>query len=112
MSTKTPSILSTVITVILLLIFGAAVMFFLLVALNGFSERAATPALLTSLVCQGAGILLAGVLTWRLPKIFMEKFNWNKAIAVVVSIPTGLTLGGLIGSAALFIGIIVAEAMR
>ncbi len=112
MSTKTPSIISTVITVISLLIFGAAVMFFLLVALNGFSERAATPALIASLVCQGLGIVFAAVLTWRLPRIFMEKFNWNKVIAVVVSIPAGLTLGGLIGSAALFIGIVVAEALR
>lgn len=61
MSTKIPSVVSTMITTLLLLMFGSAAMFFLLVALNGFSEREAGPALIASLACQGLGIILSAV---------------------------------------------------
>lgn len=109
MSTKIPSVVSTMITILLLLMFGSAAMFFLLVALNGFSEREAGPALIASLACQGLGIILSAVLAWRLPRLFIEKFDWNSVLAVVVSIPASVLMGGVISSASLFLGVLVAE---
>ena len=64
MPTKTPSIVSTILTVILLILFGIASMFFLVVALNGFSTSEGGPALITSLVCNVIGIIATAILAW------------------------------------------------
>ncbi len=111
MTTKTPSIISTIITVILLLLIGIASMFFLLVALNGFSERQGTPALIMSLVCNSLGLILSAVMAWRLPRWFMGKFNWNSAVAIIVSVLVGLFFGSGISAVSMFIGVIVADAL-
>lgn len=111
MPTKTPSIISTIITVILLLLIGIASMFFLLAALNGFSESQGTPALITSLICNGLGIILMAVAAWRLPRWLIGKFNWNSAAAVVVSVLVGLFFGSGISAVAMFIGVIVADTL-
>ena len=109
MPTKTPSIISTVLTVLTLLVIGAASMFISLIGLNGFSERAATPALITSLVCNGLSILLATILAWRLPQWLITRFNWNKAGAVLVSVLVSGTLGGALSIITVFIGILIAQ---
>jgi hypothetical protein len=109
MPTKTPSVISTLVTVILLLLFGAAILLSLLVALNGYSEREAGPALTASFLCQGLGVILAAVLSWKLPRVFVEKFNWNPILSVMVSIPAGVLLGVLISSFSLFLGVLVAD---
>jgi len=49
------------------------------------------------------------VLAWRLPRLFIEKFDWNSVLAVVVSIPASVLMGGVISSASLFLGVLVAE---
>lgn len=109
MPTKTPSIVSTIITVILLLLFSAASMFMLLVALNGFTGSEGTPALTTSLICNGIGIILAAVLAWKLPGWLIGKFNWNSIVAVLVSALVGFFIGGGLSLVSLFIGVIVAD---
>ena len=52
MTNKTPAIIASVLTIILLVILGVVVLFTQLVALNGFSERVGTIALGVSLGCQ------------------------------------------------------------
>ena len=66
MPTKTPSIISAVLTVILLLLVGALSMFMTMVALNGFTGSEGGPALLTSLMCNGIAVILSAILAWRL----------------------------------------------
>ena len=111
MPTKTSSIISTVLTVLTLLVIGAASMFFLLVALNGFSGSAGEPGLITSLVCNVIGIILAAILAWRLPRWLIGKFNWNSIVAVIVSVLAGLFVGSGLSAIALFIGVLVADSI-
>ena len=111
MPTKTPSIVSTILTIILLLLFGAAGMFFLVVALNGFSTSEGEPALISSLVCNIIGIIVAAILAWRLPRWLIGRFNWNSIVAVIVSVLAGLFVGGGLSAIALFIGVLVADSL-
>jgi len=111
MPTKTPSIVSTILTVISLLLFGAASMFFLLVALNGFSGSEGGPALTTGAVCNGIGIILAAVLAWKMPSWLMNKFNWSSIVAVFVSVLVSFFVGSGLSLVSLFIGVIVADSL-
>lgn len=111
MPTKTPSIVSTILTVILLLLFGVASMFFLLVALNGFSTSEGRPGVITSLVCNVIGIIVSALLAWRLPRWLIGRFNWNSIVAVIVSVLAGFIVGGGLSAIALFIGVLVADSI-
>lgn len=111
MPTKTPSKVSSIVTVILLLLVGAASMFFLLIALNGVSEREGTPALLTSLICNGVSIIISAVLAWKMSAWLIGKFNWSNALAVIVSVLVGLIFGGGLSLVTIFIGVAVADSI-
>ena len=111
MPTKTPSIISTILTIILLILFVIASGFFLLVALNGFDSRSGEPALLTALICNILGIIFAAVLAWQLPKWLIGKFNWNNILAVFVSVLASSIFGGGLGFVSLIITIAVASAL-
>jgi hypothetical protein len=112
MPTKTPSIISSILTVILLILFAIGSGFFLLVALNGFSEQDGLPGLITTLICNIVGIILAAILAWRLPPWLIGKFNWNRILAVFVSVFSGFLLGSGLSTAALFIGAMAAVVVR
>ena len=111
MPTKTPSVISTILTIILLILFVIASGFFLLVALNGFDSRSGEPALLTALICNILGVIFAAVLAWQLPKWLIGKFNWNNILAVVVSVMVGFFLGSGLSLVAMFIAVIVADSI-
>ncbi|NOH01562.1 MAG: hypothetical protein HND47_06135 [Chloroflexi bacterium] len=96
----------------MLLLFTAISVFFLLVALNGFSEREGGTALVTSLVCQSAGLILSAVIAWRLAGLFIERFNWNRALAVLASLVVASLFGSGLGVVSFFIAVFAAEAMR
>ncbi|HNK62447.1 MAG TPA: hypothetical protein PKL78_06345 [Anaerolineales bacterium] len=112
MNYKTPSLISALITILVLLLLAVIGAVFMLVLLNGFSERAGGAALTSAIVCQGIGILLSGLLAWRLPRMFMERFQWNGPLAVTVSILAGTFLGGGLSLISMFISVFVAEAVR
>lgn len=109
MPTKTPSIVSTIVTVILLILFVIASGFFLLVALNGFDSSSGEPALITALICNILSIIFAAVLAWQLPKWLITKFNWNTIVAVIVSVVVGFILGSGLSGVAMFIAVLVAD---
>lgn len=109
MSNKTPSIISTIITVLLLLLTAALGLFGLVIALNGYNDRAGGPALATTFACNGIAIVLAAILAWRLPTWLVGKFSWNSALAVIVSIVAGTTAGGMLSFVSVFIGILIAD---
>ena len=61
---KTPTIISVILTILLLVIFGILSALFEMFALNDVSERQGGTAMGISLVCQGAGIILIGRFAW------------------------------------------------
>lgn len=111
MPTKTPSIVSTIITVLLLLLTAALGLFGLVITLNGYNDRAGGPALATTFACNGIAIILAAILAWRLPKWLVGKFNWNSVLAVIVSVIAGTTAGGILSFISVFIGVFIADAI-
>ncbi|MBI3172879.1 MAG: hypothetical protein HYZ25_04105 [Chloroflexi bacterium] len=108
MSHKRPAILATIITVILLVISGFLFILIQMLALNGFSERQGTAVLGLSLVCQGTGILLSGGLAMMLTRLFVERFNWNKILAVALAVVAGTVLGLGLSLVSLFVGMLAA----
>jgi hypothetical protein len=111
MSTKIPSIISSVLTVIFLIIIGLVFTFGQVVILNGFSEREGNASFLTAFICQGVGMLVCAVLAWWLTKFLVQKFNWNKVLSVIISVVVTTALGGGLAFASLIVSIGVAEAM-
>jgi hypothetical protein len=108
---KTPAIISSVITVILLLLMGALVFFIDLIALNGFSGREGGIALTTLGVCQGAVLILSAVLAGRFTTFLVAKRGWNNVLAVAVSVITCCLLGTVFYFAAVLLSVGVAEAL-
>jgi len=105
---RTPAIIATTLTVLLLTLLAILFMLVQMLALNGFSERQGTTALGLSLVCQGMGILLSGGLAMMLTRLFVEKFNWNKILAVVLAVAAGTLLGLGLSLVSLFVGMLAA----
>ena len=93
MTNKTPAIISSTLTIILLLIFVVLSVFTQMIALNGVSESQGMTAMGISLVCQGIGVILVGLLAGWLANLVINKFNWNKALAVIVAVIVGTLIG-------------------
>jgi hypothetical protein len=108
---KTPAIISIVVTVILLVLIGAFVFFIDLVALNGFSGREGGIALTTLGVCQSIVLILFAVLAGRFTTFLIAKRGWHAFLAVTVSVITWILLGMILYFAAVLLSIGVAEAL-
>src|SRR6185503_18481830 len=105
MPNKRPAIISAVLTVILLIIFGVLSIFTQMLVLNGASESQGMTAMGVSLVCQGAGAILAAVVAAWLTNLVIAKFNWNKILAVVIAVIAGTLLGAVISFLSVIISI-------
>lgn len=103
MTDKRLSVLSGVLTVILLVIFGILILFVQLVLLNGVSERQGGIALGVSLLCQGLVILLAGFFAAWFSRLLVVRWAWNRALAIIVAV----FLGILAGIPALFFSVLI-----
>ena len=108
MPTKTPAIVSTVLTVILLILFGVLFLFMQMIALNGASEQQGVMAMGFSLICQGMSVILAAILAWRLTDLLIAKFNWNAILAVIIAVIAGTFGGGLLAVISFVIAIPIA----
>lgn len=108
MSNKTPAVISTVLTIIFLVILAAASVLFEMLALNGASERQGTLAMGISLACQGVSLVLITVFTRWLTNLLIARFNWNKIVAVIVTVISGVLLGGIVSFLSLIISIPIA----
>lgn len=104
--------LSAILTIILLILTTAVILFAELIALNGFGEREGTFALGASLLCQGAGMVIAAVVAFRLSGWLVTKFDWHKALSVIVAVLAGSMLGGGFGVISVLLSLAVAEGMR
>ena len=105
MPNKTPAIIASILTIVLLLIFAVLSVFTQMIALNGVSESQGMTAMGISLVCQGVGVILVGVLAGWLTNFVITKFNWNKILAVIVAVIAGVLFGGAISFVSTIISI-------
>ena len=108
MPNRTPAILATTITIALLAITAILSILVEMLALNGASESQGTTALGLSLVCQGTGILLSGGLAMMLTRLFVERFNWSRVLAVALAVVAGTLLGLGLSLVSLFVGMLAA----
>lgn len=108
MPNKTPAILSTILTILLLIVFAVLSVLTQMLVLNGASENQGMTAMGISLGCQGVGMILAGVLAYWLANSAVNKWNWNKVIAVLIAIVAGVTLGGIISAISIIAAIPIA----
>ncbi len=84
-------------------------MFGQVVLLNGvISDRQATTALGIGLGCNGATILLAAIFARWLARLLLGKFNWNSALAVVVSVIVSTGLGTVFSFLSIIVGTLAA----
>ena len=105
MPNKRPAIISAVLTVILLIIFGILSVFTQMLVLNGVSERQGMTAMGVSLVCQGVGAIIAALLAAWLTNFVITKFNWSNILAVVIAVIAGTLFGGALSFIAIIISI-------
>ena len=112
MSTKTLGLVASLLTVILLLVLGAALVLAELLALNGFSEREGGAALAVSLVCQAGGLILSALLAGRLTRRLIDRLNWSRFLAAALAVLAGLLLGSIFGGLSFAAALVVAQALR
>jgi len=103
---------SAILTVILLTLVGAVILVAEVIALNGYNDRKGATALGTSLLCQGVGIFLAATAAAQLSNWLITKFEWNKALSVVVAVLAGTMLGGGFAALSVVLSLAIAEGMR
>lgn len=110
-ASKTPAIISIVLTVILLLLIGAFVFFIDLIALNGVSGSDGGIALATLGICQTVVVILSAIFAGKLTNFLIIKRGWNNILAVTVSVITFILLGLLFYFAAILLSVGVAETL-
>ncbi len=98
--------IAATLTALLLTVLAILFMLVQMLALNGVSERQGTTALGLSLACQGVSILLSGGLAFGLSRLFVERFNWNKILAVVLAVVAGTALGLGLSLVSIFVGML------
>lgn len=90
---------------------GAGFVFFLMLSLNGFSERDANYAFGIFII----GGLLVSILT-GLAGVFLVKFltgkEWNAVLAVLLSVVSFVVLGFILKIVIFFVGIFAADHIR
>ena len=101
--------LITAILDLALAIFG---LFILLLGLNGFSERQATPTLIFYIIFCLTSLMILSYLGTLVAKAFVGKGWMNKVWATLVSILSTSIISGLIVIGAVFAGFALAEFLR
>jgi hypothetical protein len=105
MPNRKPAIISAILTILILIIFGVLSVFTQMLVLNGANESQGMTAMGVSLVCQGAGAILAAAFAAWLTNLVITTFNWNNILAVVVAVIAGTFLGVLISFLSVIISI-------
>lgn len=111
MSTKTPAIISVILTVLTLLVIGVSVFFINIVALNGFSGREGGAALATTGICGSIGIILSAIVAGGLSKFLIKRYAWHNFVVVILSTLASTILGGVLLGIAFVLSLIVAQAL-
>ena len=109
MSTKTASMIASVVTALLVLVVVVVFGFGGIVMLNGFMN--ADVAVYTGFTCLGITLILCPILAWMLTKTLASRFNWNTFPAVAIAVLASTFLSGGMGFVSLIVMGIVAEVM-
>ena len=105
MSTRTASIVSTILSILMLVIFAVLALIVELLVLNGASESQGMRAIGISAACLGAGAILIGMLAWKATAFLIQKFNLNPVLAITLTVALMLLIGGTISILSIFISI-------
>jgi hypothetical protein len=106
---KTPVLVSVILTVILLLLVGIMSMFGQVVLLNGVMDATrGNIALGIGLGCNGVTIILAGIFVRWLTRLLIVKFNWNHILAVAAAVILGTALGAVLSFLSIIVGMLAA----
>lgn len=111
MPAKFPLIISSILSVVILLVVGAGVFLIAVVALNGFNSRQGEAALTVFALCGGIGVIVSAMLTGRLTKYFITKYNWNGFWAAIVSMLVSVMAGVIFYGIAFILSLVVAQAL-
>lgn len=105
------NILSGIVTFVLLLGTGCGLFFFLLLALNGFSEREANVAIGFFCIWILFFSIALGIASFFATKFLIAK-SFNAILAVLLSIIVATGIGAAIDFGGLFISAIISSAIR
>ncbi len=109
MPTKTPVIVSIILTILMLSLVAIATMFMQIMMLNGvMNDGQATTTLGVTLGCQGAVIILGAIFSRWLTKMLIKRCQWNKVLAVIVPVTAATFLGAVISVLSIITGLIAA----
>ena len=105
------NIASGIISFVLLLAVGGVLFFFLLLGLNGFSERDATPALIFYIAWAVFFALLLGAASFFLTKLLIGK-AFNAILALILSVVAAVGVGFVVDFGGLLASTIIASEVR
>jgi hypothetical protein len=105
MSTRTASLLATILSILLLLIFAVLTVIFALIALNGASESQGIQAISFSLACLGVGAILLGILAWKGTKFLITNLSLNPVLAIALIVALALLIGGALSILSILVSI-------
>lgn len=86
--------------------------FFLIIGLNGYSEKQATPGLILFIVWSLLFSLLAAVLSVLTAKYLIGKKSFGSISAVAIASPVFIIVGGIAGFLGVFAAVALIEALR
>ena len=109
MSTKTVSIIASVVTALLVLLIVAVFAFGGIVLLNGFMDASA--AIYAGFTCLGLTLILCPILAGMLTRTLISKFSWNNVLAGSIAVLTSTLLGAALGFGSVVVMGIVADIM-
>lgn len=105
------NILSGIVTLILMIVAGLGWFFFLMLALNGFSERDANPAMIFYTIWMIFFAILFGIVSFFFTKFLIAK-SFNAILAVIISIIVATGIGAIVDLGGLFVSTIIASEVR
>jgi uncharacterized membrane protein len=108
MSARSPTTVSVILTVFLLVLLAVLSLLLQMIALNGASERQGLNAMGISLACQGVVIMLLGIFAARVTRFLISRVDWNSILAVAATVLVATTIGGAFSFLAAVISIPVA----
>jgi hypothetical protein len=105
MSSRTASLLASILSILLLIIFAVLAVIFEMIALNGASESQGIRAISIALACLGVGAILLGILAWKGTGFLITRLNLNPILAVTLVVALAMLAGGTLSILSIFISL-------
>lgn len=105
------NILSGIVTFVLMIAVGLGWFFFLMLALNGFSERDANPAMIFYAIWMIFFAIVSSIASFFITKLLIAK-AFNAILAVTISVIVATAIGAAIDFGGLIVSTIIASEVR